>query len=83
MSSNEILEISGHFHPIVNTKFKGIRIRASCFVVTKNKIILPSFGTFTGGLDIKNNSYPNIINKETKVFIIYNQQIINLGVSYF
>ena len=83
MSSNETLEISGHFHPMVNTKFKGIRIRASCFVVTKNKIILPSFGTFTGGLDIKNNAFPNIINKETKVFIIYNQQIINLKDSYF
>ena len=83
MSSNEKLEISGHFHPIVNTKFKGIRIRASCFVVTKNKIILPSFGTFTGGLDINNNAFPKIINKETKVFIIYNQQIINLKDSYF
>ena len=83
MSSNESLEISGHFHPMINTKFKGIRIRSSCFVVTKNKIIIPSFGTFTGGLDIKNNGFPDIIKKETSVFIIYNQEIINLGDSYF
>ena len=72
-------QICGHFHPMVDTKFKGIRIRASCFVVSKNKIILPSFGTFTGGLNIKNNAFKGIIDKGTSILMIYNQKIINIG----
>jgi len=64
---------------MVDTKFKGIRIRASCFVVSKNKIILPSFGTFTGGINIKNNAFKGIIDKGTSILMIYNQKIINIG----
>ena len=82
-SFDETTEISGHFHPVINTKFKGVRIRTPCFLVTENKIILPSFGTFTGGLDIKNDAFKDIISKNTSAYIIYNQQIINLNSNYF
>ena len=82
-SFDETTEISGHFHPVINTKFKGVRIRTPCFLVTENKIILPSFGTFTGGLDIKNDAFKDIISKNTSAYIIYNKQNINLNSNYF
>lgn len=41
-------DISGHMHP--STRLAGQRFR--CFVVGADHLILPAFGTFTGGLDI-------------------------------
>jgi DNA ligase-associated metallophosphoesterase len=44
-------EISGHFHPKLRVNLKGRRVSRRCFVVSANKIIMPAFGTLTGGLD--------------------------------
>lgn len=44
-------EISGHFHPKVSVTVRGRRITRRCFVQTDRKIILPAFGSLTGGLD--------------------------------
>lgn len=44
-------EISGHFHPKVRLNLKGRRVSRRCFVVARSKIIMPAFGSLTGGLD--------------------------------
>ena len=44
-------EISGHFHPKLRMNLKGRRVSRRCFVVSPTKLILPAFGSLTGGLD--------------------------------
>lgn len=44
-------EISGHFHPKLRMQIKGRRVSRRCFVASTNKIIMPAFGSLTGGLD--------------------------------
>ena len=44
-------EISGHFHPKLRVHLKGRQVSRRCFVVSPTKIILPAFGSLTGGLD--------------------------------
>ena len=44
-------EISGHFHPKFRVNVKGRHISRRCFVVSETKIIMPAFGSLTGGLD--------------------------------
>jgi DNA ligase-associated metallophosphoesterase len=44
-------EMSGHFHPKLRLQLKGRHVSRRCFVVSKSKIILPAFGSLTGGLD--------------------------------
>jgi len=44
-------EISGHFHPKLRLNVKGRRVSRRCFVVSTTKIIMPAFGSLTGGLD--------------------------------
>ena len=46
--AGEAPDISGHFHP--STLLAGKRWR--CFVKGADHLILPAFGTYTGGLDI-------------------------------
>ena len=43
-------EISGHFHPKTRVSSRGKSLTRASFVVDQNRIILPAFGTYTGGM---------------------------------
>jgi hypothetical protein len=51
-------ELSGHFHPKLRIQHRGRRVSRRCFVGTERKIILPAFGSLTGGLDA---GHPEIV----------------------
>jgi hypothetical protein len=44
-------EISGHFHPKMRVNLRGRHVSRRCFVTSPTKIIMPAFGSLTGGLD--------------------------------
>jgi DNA ligase-associated metallophosphoesterase len=44
-------ELSGHFHPKLRITRRGRQVSRRCFVATARKLILPAFGSLTGGLD--------------------------------
>jgi uncharacterized protein len=44
-------EISGHFHPKLRVHVRGRQVSRRCFVTSARKIIMPAFGSLTGGLD--------------------------------
>jgi DNA ligase-associated metallophosphoesterase len=44
-------ELSGHFHPKLRITHRGRQVSRRCFVATTRKLILPAFGSLTGGLD--------------------------------
>jgi hypothetical protein len=52
------LELSGHFHPKLRVTVRGRRVSRRCFVSTPTKLILPAFGSLTGGLDA---DHPEIV----------------------
>ncbi|MDQ2092026.1 ligase-associated DNA damage response endonuclease PdeM [Marimonas arenosa] len=43
-------EISGHYHPKASLTAKGRTITRPCFLIDGDRVILPAFGTYTGGL---------------------------------
>lgn len=51
-------ELSGHFHPKLRLRLRGRQVARRCFVATETKLILPAFGSLTGGLDAH---HPEII----------------------
>jgi DNA ligase-associated metallophosphoesterase len=44
-------EISGHFHPKLRLHLRGRNVSRRCFVASPSKLILPAYGSLTGGLD--------------------------------
>lgn len=44
-------ELSGHFHPRLRINARGRSIARPCAVRSERKLILPAFGTLTGGMD--------------------------------
>ncbi len=51
-------ELSGHFHPKLRIRHRGRQVSRRCFVATERKLILPAFGSLTGGLDA---GHPEIV----------------------
>lgn len=46
-------EIAGHLHPAARVAAYGRGVRRPCFVTDGRRLILPAFGAFTGGLDVR------------------------------
>src|SRR5690606_22172408 len=42
-------EMSGHYHPKFRLSLRGRNVSRRCFVAGATKLILPAFGSFTGG----------------------------------
>lgn len=44
-------EISGHFHPKLRIQMRGRSLSRPCFVHGGNRLLMPAFGSYTGGMD--------------------------------
>jgi DNA ligase-associated metallophosphoesterase len=45
-------EISGHYHPKAAVSGRAGRVTGRCFVADEDRLVLPAFGAYTGGLDV-------------------------------
>ena len=43
-------EVSGHYHPKANLNIQGRSLSRPCFLYDEHRLILPAYGTYTGGL---------------------------------
>lgn len=43
-------EVSGHYHPKVSLQTRGRMISRAAFIYDSTRLILPAYGTYTGGL---------------------------------
>ncbi len=44
-------EVSGHYHPTASIGRSGRSVRRPCFLTDGFRLILPAYGTYTGGMD--------------------------------
>jgi DNA ligase-associated metallophosphoesterase len=58
-------EIAGHLHPCATVVRRGKAVRRSCFAVSRHRMILPSFGAYTGGLDVFHPAFDGLFDGRT------------------
>ena len=46
-------EIAGHLHPCATVTRRGRSLRRRCFVSDGLRMVMPAFGAYTGGLDVR------------------------------
>ncbi len=57
-------EIAGHLHPAARLCVHGYTIRRPCFVGNGRRLIMPAFGTFTGGLNILDPAFEPLFSND-------------------
>ena len=70
ISDPEGKDVSGHFHPKARICVRGQSISRPCFVVDANRVILPAFGTYTGGLRIDDPVFDRIVSPDAVAILI-------------
>lgn len=63
-------EISGHFHPKALVPARAADISRPCFVADGRRLILPAFGAFTGGLDVRDPAIARLFRHGGRVFLL-------------
>lgn len=49
-------EIAGHLHPAAKVSRYGRGVRRPCFVTDGRRLVMPAFGAFTGGLNVRDRA---------------------------
>ena len=49
-------EVSGHYHPKARIRVSTGSASARCFLFDRQRLILPAFGAYTGGLDVRDRA---------------------------
>ena len=50
-------EAAGHLHPAARVAGRGGRVRRRCFVTDGARVVLPAFGAYAGGLNVKDPAF--------------------------
>ena len=53
-------EISGHLHPVARISHRGRAVSRRCFAADATRMIMPAFGAFTGGLNIRDAMFADV-----------------------
>ena len=56
-------EISGHLHPAAKVRVRGKSVRRPCFACDGRRLILPSFGAYTGGLNLTDRAFAGLFDQ--------------------
>ncbi len=62
-------EISGHFHPKVKVQTRLRTISRPAFLFDSDRVILPAFGTYTGGLHSNDTAFASIMRHDAMAII--------------
>jgi DNA ligase-associated metallophosphoesterase len=68
-------EVSGHYHPVAAIRVRGKRVRARCFASDGQRLIMPSFGAYTGGLNVLDRALAPLLGRRFEVRMIGNERL--------
>jgi DNA ligase-associated metallophosphoesterase len=53
-------EIAGHLHPLARIVRRGRAVNRRCFVADARRLIMPAFGAYAGGLNIRDGAFAGL-----------------------
>ena len=53
-------EIAGHLHPVARIAQRGRAVSRRCFAADATRLVMPAFGAFTGGLNVRDAAFADL-----------------------
>lgn len=63
-------EVSGHYHPKARLNRRGTSVTRRCFLADGRRVILPAFGTYTGGLDVQDPAFDTLLGADAGAWML-------------
>ena len=53
-------EVAGHLHPVARVARRGRAVSRRCFACDGVRLVMPAFGAYTGGLNVRDRAFANV-----------------------
>lgn len=74
-------ELSGHYHPKLRVHLRGRLVSRRCFVRTASKLILPAFGSLTGGLEAHHPEIRRAVGGDSEALVPVADRLLSFPVA--
>ncbi len=72
-------EIVGHHHPKAVVSTRGTAVSRPCFVSDSRRIMMPAFGEYTGGLDVRDPAIARLFPRGGRVFLLGKERLFSFA----
>lgn len=69
-------EIAGHLHPCAKVAGRGTAVRRRCFAYDGERLVMPAFGAFTGGLNICDEVYAPLFPNGAAALVLGREKVL-------
>ena len=70
-------EVSAHFHPKARVLTRAGAVSRPCFVASSQRLLLPAFGAYAGGLDVTNPAVAGLFPRGGRVFMLGRERLFS------
>jgi len=71
-------QIIGHYHPKAHVSVRGHKVRGRCFLRGSNLMVMPAFGSFTGGLDCTHPALTALFAEPAQPYLLHKNGVYKL-----
>ena len=68
-------EIAGHLHPCHTVSRRGRALRRRCFVSDGRRLVMPAFGAYAGGLDLRDEVFERLFPRACIAYMLGTQRV--------
>ncbi len=72
-------EIAGHLHPAAKARGRGRSVRRRCFASDGERLVMPAFGAFTGGLNVLDDAFAGIFPGGLIAFMLGRERVFTMS----
>jgi DNA ligase-associated metallophosphoesterase len=76
----DVGEVVGHHHPKASIPARGGHVSRPCFVLDSRRLMMPAFGTYTGGLDVRNVAIARLFPRGGRVFLLGRERLFSFAI---
>lgn len=69
-------EVAGHLHPCAKVVGRGRAVRRRCFAYDGERMVMPAFGAFTGGLNLRDEAFAPIFPEGAMALVMSNGRVL-------
>ena len=79
-TSGALGEICGHHHPKATVAARGGSVSRPCFVADGRRLMMPAFGAYTGGLDVRDPAIARLFPRGGRVFLLGKERLFSFAI---
>ena len=79
LAGSQAGEVAGHLHPCGKVTMRGRSVRRRCFVSDGHRMVMPAFGAYAGGLNVRDPAFEPLFPKGFTAYLLGDGRVFAIG----